>query len=107
MTIHLAWELLKIPRRCVSLYYQKTLRQGIECTGIGLHSGKQVTLRLLPALPDTGIVFRRMDKDGFEIPASASGVQRLDFATTIGVGDVEVKTVEHLLAAFYGMGVDN
>lgn len=91
----------------MSLYYQKTLKQGIECTGIGLHSGRKVTLRLLPALPDTGIVFRRLDKAGFEVSASSSGVQRLDFATTIGVGDVEIKTVEHLLGAFYGMGVDN
>ena len=89
------------------MYYQKTFKQGIECTGIGLHSGKKVTLRLLPALPDTGVIFRRLDKDGFEIPAAASGVQRVDFATTIGVGDVQIKTVEHLLGAFYGMGVDN
>lgn len=89
------------------MYYQKTLRQGIECTGIGLHSGRKVTVRLLPALPDTGIVFRRMDKDGFEVPASASSVRRVDFATTIGVGDVQIKTVEHLLGAFYGMGIDN
>jgi|WetSurMetagenome_2_1015567.scaffolds.fasta_scaffold04502_2 UDP-3-O-[3-hydroxymyristoyl] N-acetylglucosamine deacetylase len=100
-------ELLQSPGEEVSLYYQKTLRQGIECTGIGLHSGRKVTLRLLPALPDTGIVFRRLDKDGFEVPIGSSGVQRLDFATTIGVGDVEIKTVEHLLGAFYGMGVDN
>ncbi len=103
----MAPELLERPREEVSLYYQKTLKQGIECTGIGLHSGRKVTLRLLPALPDTGIVFRRLDKAGFEVSASSSGVQRLDFATTIGVGDVEIKTVEHLLGAFYGMGVDN
>ncbi len=89
------------------MYYQRTLRQGIECTGIGLHSGRKVNLRLLPALPDTGIVFRRTDKDGFEVPANASGVRRVDFATTIGLGDVQIKTVEHLLGAFYGMGVDN
>lgn len=103
----MAPDLLERPREEVSLYYQKTLKQGIECTGIGLHSGRKVTLRLLPALPDTGIVFRRLDKAGFEVSASSSGVQRLDFATTIGVGDVEIKTVEHLLGAFYGMGVDN
>jgi len=89
------------------VYYQRTLRQGIECTGIGLHSGRKVNLRLLPALPDTGIIFRRTDKDGFEVPANASGVRRVDFATTIGLGDVQIKTVEHLLGAFYGMGVDN
>ena len=89
------------------MYYQKTLRQVIECTGIGLHSGRKVLLRLHPALPDTGIVFRRVDKNGFEIPASVQHVQKVDFATTLGIGDVQVKTVEHLLGAFYGLGIDN
>ncbi len=89
------------------MYYQKTLKQVIECTGIGLHSGKKVMLRLLPGLPDTGILFRRTDQDGFEIPASVNNVQRVDFATTVGVGNVHVKTVEHLLGAFFGLGVDN
>ncbi|MGC8722739.1 MAG: UDP-3-O-acyl-N-acetylglucosamine deacetylase [Acidobacteriota bacterium] len=89
------------------MYYQRTLRQGIECTGIGLHSGKKVLLRLLPAQPDTGIVFRRIDQDGYEISASALNVNKVDFATTLGAGGIQVKTVEHLLGAFYGLGVDN
>lgn len=89
------------------MYYQKTLKQVIECCGIGLHSGKKVMLRLLPGLPDTGILFRRTDQDGFEIPANVANVQRVDFATTVGVGNVHVKTVEHLLGAFFGLGVDN
>lgn len=89
------------------MYYQKTLKQVIECCGIGLHSGKKVMLRLVPGLPDTGILFRRTDQDGFEIPASVTNVQRVDFATTLGVGNVHVKTVEHLLGAFFGLGVDN
>ena len=89
------------------MYYQKTLRRAIVCSGIGLHSGRKVDLHLLPAPPDTGIVFRRMDQGGIQIPADVFRLQRVDFATTIGVGAVHVKTVEHVLAAFYGMGVDN
>lgn len=89
------------------MYYQKTLRQAIVCSGIGLHSGRKVDLHLVPAAPDTGIVFRRLDHDGFEIPADIAHLQRVDFATTIGTGSIQVKTVEHLLGAFYGMGVDN
>jgi UDP-3-O-[3-hydroxymyristoyl] N-acetylglucosamine deacetylase len=99
--------LLEIGRGGGSVYYQKTLRQVIECGGIGLHSGRKVLLRLLPGLPDSGIVFRRIDQNGLEIPASAANVQRVDFATTLGVGSLQVKTVEHLLGAFYGLGVDN
>jgi len=89
------------------MYYQKTLRRAIVCSGIGLHSGRKVDLHLLPAPPDSGIVFRRLDQGGIQIPADVFRVQRVDFATTIGVGAVQVKTVEHVLAAFYGMGVDN
>ncbi len=89
------------------MYYQRTLKDGIECTGVGLHSGKAVLLRLLPAPPDAGIVFRRLDKDGGEIRASASEVGRVDFATTLGSGGLTVSTVEHLLGALYCMGVDN
>lgn len=89
------------------MYYQRTLKQALGCSGIGLHSGKKVTLRLLPAPEDTGIVFRRVDQDGFEIPAHISYLQKVDFATTLGAGGVQIKTVEHLLGAFYGMGIDN
>lgn len=89
------------------MYYQKTLRRAIVCSGIGLHSGRQVDLHLLPAPPGTGVVFRRLDLGGSQIPADVMRVQRVDFATTIGVGTAQVKTVEHILAAFYGMGVDN
>lgn len=89
------------------MYYQRTLRQIIECSGIGLHSGRSVHLHLLPAPPDTGIIFRRLDQDGVEIPADVARLQRVDFATTLGAGSIQVKTVEHILAAFYGMGVDN
>ncbi len=89
------------------MYYQRTLKEPIECGGIGLHSGKKVHLRLLPGSVDMGIVFRRMDLGGLEIPADAAQVSRLDFATTIRSGSAEVRTVEHLLGALYGLGVDN
>lgn len=89
------------------MYYQRTLKHAIECSGIGLHSGRKVSMRLLPAPPDTGIVFRRVDKEGFEIPANSNYVQRVDFATTLGSSGLQVSTVEHLLGAFYGMCVDN
>lgn len=89
------------------MYYQKTLRNAIECGGIGLHSGRKVSLKLLPGEPDTGIVFRRTDLGGTEIPANAGYVEKVDFATTLGFDGVRVKTVEHLLGALYGMGIDN
>jgi len=102
-----AQALLKSCGREVRVYYQRTLKQALGCSGIGLHSGKKVTLRLLPAPEDTGIVFRRMDEGGLEIPAHISYLQRVDFATTLGASGLLIKTVEHLLGAFYGMGVDN
>ncbi len=89
------------------MYYQRTLKNAIECTGVGLHSGRKVVLRLLPAPADTGVVFRRSDLGGAELPASAALVKRVDFATTVGEGDLQVSTVEHLLGSLYGMGVDN
>ena len=89
------------------MYYQRTLQREIACSGIGLHSGRKVTLRLLPAPPDAGILFRRTDLGGAEIPALASAVSRVDFATSLRHENAEVKTVEHLLGALYGLGVDN
>lgn len=89
------------------MYYQRTLKQEIECSGIGLHSGRKVLLRLLPAPPDAGIVFRRKDLGGAEIPAQATCVHRVDFATSLTYQGAEVKTVEHLLGALFGMGIDN
>lgn len=89
------------------MYYQKTLKNRIECSGVGLHSGRSVRLALLPAPPDTGIVFHRTDLGGAVLPASVSEVKRVDFATTLGEGQLKISTVEHLLGALYGMGVDN
>jgi len=82
------------------LYYQKTIENEISCVGIGLHSGQKVSLKILPAPPDTGIVFRRIDKGGVEIPAKALLVRKVDYATSLSRGETTVKTVEHLLATF-------
>lgn len=89
------------------MYYQRTLKSAIECSGVGLHSGRKVSLTLLPAPPDSGISFKRTDLGGIVIPALISEVKRVDFATTLGEGALRVSTVEHLLGALYGLGVDN
>jgi UDP-3-O-[3-hydroxymyristoyl] N-acetylglucosamine deacetylase len=89
---------------------QKTLKTSIGCTGVGLHSGARVALKLHPAEADTGIMFRRVDLvgGGTEIPARWQSVTDSRLCTVIadehGIG---VATVEHLMAAFYGMGIDN
>jgi UDP-3-O-[3-hydroxymyristoyl] N-acetylglucosamine deacetylase len=79
----------------------------VECTGIGLHSGAPVTLRILPARPGSGIVFRRTDLDGFEVEAIGRNVARVSYATSLMKKGVLISTTEHLLSAFIGMNVDN
>jgi UDP-3-O-[3-hydroxymyristoyl] N-acetylglucosamine deacetylase len=87
---------------------QRTLRNAIRATGVGLHTGEKVYLTLLPAPVDTGIVFRRTDLDPVvEIPARAENVGDTVLSTTINEGDVRVSTVEHLLSAMAGLGIDN
>lgn len=87
---------------------QRTLKNSIHATGVGLHSGKKVRLTLLPAPVDTGIVFRRTDlPEPVEIKASAKTVGDTTMSTTLVQGDVRVSTIEHLLAALAGMGIDN
>ena len=87
---------------------QQTLAERVSCTGTGLHSGAPVRLDLSPARAGTGIVFVRSDgAHRVEIPARASGVRSTRFATTLGSGDASVATVEHLLAALYGLCIDN
>ena len=76
------------------------------CTGIGLHSGKPVRLELKPAPAGHGIRFRRVDR-GVEIPATLEYLTRLDHATTLSKGGVSIETVEHLLSALHGLGVDD
>lgn len=89
---------------------QKTLKTSIGCTGVGLHSGSRVALKLHPAPSNTGIVFRRSDLvgGGAEIPAHWTSVTDSRLCTVIAdENGVSVATVEHLMAAFYGMGIDN
>ena len=90
------------------MHAQRTLRRAISCAGIGLHSGKKVTLSLKPARLDAGITFRRSDLGGLEVPAKVSHVGGINLATGLRGGDaVRVDTVEHLLAAFVSLGIDN
>ena len=87
---------------------QRTLRNSIRATGVGLHSGKKVYLTLRPAAVNTGIVFRRVDLDPVvEIPATAENVGDTTLSTTLVKDGVRISTVEHLLSAMAGLGIDN
>ena len=87
---------------------QRTLKNSIRATGVGLHTGKKVLMTLRPALPDTGIVFRRTDLDlPVDIRAHAENVSDTTMNTTLHRGEVKVSTVEHLLSALAGLGIDN
>jgi UDP-3-O-[3-hydroxymyristoyl] N-acetylglucosamine deacetylase len=87
--------------------YQTTIRQPVEASGIGLHTAVPSRIRLLPAPAGTGIVFRRLDLDNFEIEAHGRNVARVSYATSLMKKGVLLSTTEHLLAALYGCGVDN
>lgn len=85
---------------------QRTLDHSIRCSGIGLHSGRKIELVLHPAAEDSGITFIRSDL-GVEIPAKAGFVTDTRLCTTIGHGEAHISTIEHLLSALAGLGVDN
>jgi UDP-3-O-[3-hydroxymyristoyl] N-acetylglucosamine deacetylase len=87
---------------------QRTLKNSIRATGVGLHSGRKVLMVLRPAPPNVGIVFRRTDLESpVDVPARATNVTETTLGTTLQLGDVKVSTVEHLLSALAGLGVDN
>ena len=86
---------------------QQTLRRAVSCSGIGLHTGHKVRLRLTPAPANHGIRFKRLDLDGLEIPATVSNVAKMHYATGLAYDSASVNTVEHLLAALVGLGIDN
>ena len=87
---------------------QRTLKNVIRATGVGLHSGEKVYMTLRPAAVDTGIVFRRTDfARPVEIKAKAELVGDTSLCTALVQGDVQVKTIEHLLSALAGLGIDN
>ncbi len=87
---------------------QRTLKTLTRAVGVGLHSGQRVELTLRPAPPDTGIVFRRVDlPNPVDIPVTAESVTDTRMASTIGAGGAKVHTVEHLMSACAGLGLDN
>lgn len=86
---------------------QRTIGKPVTIDGVGLHSGCNVQLQLKPAPPDTGIVFRRVDLQNFEIKALRKRVSRVMLATTLMKKGVMMSTVEHLLSALYGLELDN
>ena len=88
-------------------HLEQTIAGSLEFSGVGLHSGAPVTMRLLPAPAGSGIVFRRTDLDNFEIPANGRNVAKVSYATSLMRQGVLIATTEHLLSALIGMGVDN
>jgi UDP-3-O-[3-hydroxymyristoyl] N-acetylglucosamine deacetylase len=87
---------------------QRTLKSLVSASGVGLHTGQKVRITLRPAPIDTGVVFRRVDLPSpVDIPAHAELVGEARLASTLVKGDVKIQTVEHLMSAFGGMGIDN
>ena len=87
---------------------QRTLKNTIRATGVGLHTGEKVYLSLRPAPPNTGIVFMRTDGDSpIPVLANAVNVSDTTMATSIGEGSNKISTVEHLMSAMAGLGIDN
>jgi UDP-3-O-[3-hydroxymyristoyl] N-acetylglucosamine deacetylase len=90
-----------------SMGYQTTIERPVATKGVGLHTAVKSHLRLVPAPANTGIVFRRVDLDNFEIEAHVRNVARVSYATSLMKKGVLLSTTEHLLAALYSCGVDN
>ena len=87
---------------------QRTLKNSIRATGVGLHSGKKVLMVLRPAPANAGIVFRRTDLDEYcDIPATAGNVSQTTLGTSLTHGTATVSTVEHLMSALAGLGIDS
>lgn len=87
---------------------QTTIGRIVSLRGIGLHSGQYVTMRVLPAFPDTGIRILKTDTKGLkDVQVSAYNVTSTELATSVGEGDSAVRTIEHLMSALYGIGIDN
>jgi UDP-3-O-[3-hydroxymyristoyl] N-acetylglucosamine deacetylase len=87
--------------------FETTVGKPVGASGVGLHSGVPVSIRILPAPPSTGIVFIRTDLDRFPVPASWRHVARVSYATSLMRQGVLISTTEHLLSAFHSLGVDN
>ena len=90
------------------MFQQRTIKQLVKTTGVGLHSGRRVELTLRPAAPDTGIVFHRVDlPEVVDLPAQAAMVSDTRMASVLQSGSARVSTVEHLMSALAGLGIDN
>jgi UDP-3-O-[3-hydroxymyristoyl] N-acetylglucosamine deacetylase len=87
--------------------HEQTVADTFEFSGIGLHTGEHSTVRIFPAPAGKGIIFRRIDLDNFELRADVASVARVAYATTLMSHGVWISTVEHLLSAMYGVGIDN
>ena len=88
-------------------HFEQTIRSELAFSGVGLHSGAPVSMRLVPAPAGSGIVFRRTDLDNFEIAAVGRNVAKVSYATSLMRQSVLISTTEHLLSALIGVGVDN
>ena len=89
-------------------YRQRTVRDEVSCTGIGLHSGQKAKLTIKPGPADTGIRFIRKDIEGSPtVTATFENVVDTNLSTTIGNNGYKISTIEHLMAAFFGLGIDN
>lgn len=87
---------------------QRTLKNSIRATGVGLHTGKKIFLTLRPAAANTGVIFRRVDlEDPIEIKATPNNVGDTSLSTSLVQDDVRISTVEHLMSAIAGLGIDN
>src|SRR5438128_10133147 len=96
--------MLRRPR----MFKQRTLKSATRATGVGLHTGEKVAMTLRPALPNAGIVFRRIDLPApVDIAADAFSVSDTRLCSTLETGGVKVTTVEHVMSAFAGLGIDN
>ena len=87
--------------------YEQTIRESVEFSGVGLHSGAPVTIRILPAPAGSGVLFRRVDLDNFIIEANGRNVAKVSYATSLMKKGVLISTTEHLLSALLGIGIDN
>src|SRR5512146_3269356 len=87
--------------------HQRSIKNEVSCEGIGLHSGKIVKMTIKPAPAGSGIVFSRIDLGGAEVRAVAANTAATSYATTLRQNGASVMTVEHLLAAFAGLNIDN
>jgi UDP-3-O-[3-hydroxymyristoyl] N-acetylglucosamine deacetylase len=104
-----ALQSIKLSKDFLSLMFrQRTIKQLVKTTGVGLHSGRRVELTLRPAAPNTGIVFHRIDlPEVVDLPAQAAMVRDTRMASVLSDGKVRVSTVEHLMSALAGLGIDN